>query len=394
MNHFRRLINKINPISAHFIILMGMTIILFLLLGVYAIFQHAFPRTPSSTMKGFAPSVSSQLFMDMLAMETTHLKGDKTLSSFSAENVSNFILEWLTQVNLSDPKTLMAGMMPSLADSRVVLLYGSKTYDKDYPIEYIPPAEIFQTDPPPDNKEEDSPITVPSEPSDVKPRDSKAIEKAIFIYHSHNRESWLPELEEIDEPDLAYDTTKNVTLLGKRMQQNLEKAGIGTIHSDKDYPSSVADFTYPNSYEYSHETVHEAFAANDDLEFLFDIHRDSQKRSITTISIQDKDYAQLYFVVGQKNPNWEKNMAFAQNIHNKLNQLYPGISKGIFNKNSNGNSEYNQSLSPNSSLIEIGGVENTIDEAYRTVDILSKVIAEIYLEAEQVNVPVIVKPSN
>jgi stage II sporulation protein P len=32
-------------------------------------------------------------------------------------------------------------------------------------------------------------------------------------------------------------------------------------------------------------------------------------------------------------------------------------------------------------LIEIGGIENTLEECYRTADILAEVIAEIYWES-------------
>ncbi|PGT76869.1 hypothetical protein COD11_25435 [Bacillus sp. AFS040349] len=43
-----------------------------------------------------------------------------------------------------------------------------------------------------------------------------------------------------------------------------------------------------------------------------------------------------------------------------------------------GNGVYNQDLSPNSVIIEIGGVENRIDELYRTADLLGNVISEYY----------------
>ncbi|MDT2261244.1 stage II sporulation protein P [Paenibacillus larvae] len=48
------------------------------------------------------------------------------------------------------------------------------------------------------------------------------------------------------------------------------------------------------------------------LSYLIDIHRDSGPRKSTTKTINGKDYAQLYFVVGLENPNWEKNQEFAK----------------------------------------------------------------------------------
>ena len=55
--------------------------------------------------------------------------------------------------------------------------------------------------------------------------------------------------------------------------------------------------------------------------------------------------------------NWPANSTI------KLNELYAGLSKGVFRKSrAMGNGEYDQSLSPNSLLIEIGGVDNTFAE--------------------------------
>jgi stage II sporulation protein P len=104
------------------------------------------------------------------------------------------------------------------------------------------------------------------------------------------------------------------------------------------------------------------------------------------VTINGKDYAQVYFIIGHGNKNWRENEAFANKIHAKLEKEYPGISRGIWGKSSaNGNGEYNQSLSPNSFLIEIGGVDNTLQESYRTADILARLIADEVFQAEKVN---------
>lgn len=66
------------------------------------------------------------------------------------------------------------------------------------------------------------------------------------------------------------------------------------------------------------KTVKEAIASSKDLKFFFDLHRDSQKRKYTTIDIDGKSYAQVYFVIGNKNPNWKENEAFATKIHKAL----------------------------------------------------------------------------
>lgn len=212
--------------------------------------------------------------------------------------------------------------------------------------------------------------------------------KVAFIYHSHSRESWLPELPGKDQPNDAFDAEVNVSLLGERMQQKLEEAGVGAVHSDADYNTSVPSFNYNYSYKYSKTTVKEALAVHKDLVYLFDIHRDSQRRKTTTVTIDGVDYAKLYFIIGQGNENWKENEAFATRIHEAIEERLPGLSKGILTKGTkHGHGEYNQSLSSNSVLIEIGGVDNTLEESYRTIDALASIVAEIAMEAEKVDAP-------
>lgn len=210
----------------------------------------------------------------------------------------------------------------------------------------------------------------------------------VFIYHSHNRESWIPELKGKDQASEAFDADVNVSLLGKRMKETLEAKGIGAVHSQTDYSKAVPNFNYNFSYKYSKTTVKEALAVYRDLNYFIDIHRDSQRREGTTITIDGADYAKLYFIIGQGNPNWKANEALAKRIHESIEKKFPGVSKGILTKGTkHGDGEYNQSLSSGSLLIEVGGVDNTLEESYRTIDLLAAAIAELIRDAKQADAP-------
>ena len=55
-------------------------------------------------------------------------------------------------------------------------------------------------------------------------------------------------------------------------------------------------------------------------------------------------------------------------------------------KTSGSNGVYNQDLAPNSILIEIGGIENNLEELFNTVDLLAELFAEYYWQdAQEVN---------
>ncbi|MBN2981782.1 stage II sporulation protein P [Cohnella algarum] len=202
---------------------------------------------------------------------------------------------------------------------------------------------------------------------------------SILIYHTHNRESWLPELDSSKKAEQAFDSEINVTLLGSYLKKKLSQDGIEVVHSRKDYPNLINDFDYANSYMYSKAVITNELNQHKELRYLFDIHRDASVREKTTVTFNRTDYAQVYFVVGTNHPEWKKNLKFAEKLQNLLNARVPNLSKGIYLKDkSTGNGEYNQSLSGNSALIEIGGVENTLEESYRTLDILAEAIRELW----------------
>ena len=70
-----------------------------------------------------------------------------------------------------------------------------------------------------------------------------------------------------------------------------------------------------------------------------------------------------------------QNLTLAEKLNELINQELPGLSRGISKKEGPGvNGIYNQDISSNSMLIEIGGDKNNIDEVNNTINILSKVL--------------------
>ena len=90
-------------------------------------------------------------------------------------------------------------------------------------------------------------------------------------------------------------------------------------------------------------------------------------KSRTTVTINEKDYATILFIVGLENKNYQENLSFTEKINNKLNEKYPNLSKGIYKKEGEGvNGVYNQDFSPRTILVEMGGPENSIEEVLNT----------------------------
>ncbi|OXS62527.1 stage II sporulation protein P [Cohnella sp. CIP 111063] len=380
-----------------FFLLSASSMALFVLLGLGGLLQNKLSVSPVQSMKGMAASLSGQFFQSLLAMEMPHMEASAD-SPFETGRMASFLLWFMTDVNPDNPKSLLSLELPGMDRDRSVLLRpgtGAPEAPEDHgPLteegltaDHGDPAESQDPDRFPETEPDNEPSASP-EPSGGEDKSSPDEEpstegrKIAFIYHSHNRESYYPELKEgTKDPN---SSKINVTLVGKRLAGQLEKRGIGAVHSPKDYPTSVQGYNWNYSYKYSLQTVRQAMADNEDLKLFFDIHRDSQRRAKTTATIKDKDYAQVYFIIGHRNPNWRENEDFANRIHERLEKQYPGLSRGVWGKTAaNGNGEYNQSVAPGSVLIEIGGVDNTLEECYRTADALAKVISDIYWNDEK-----------
>lgn len=200
----------------------------------------------------------------------------------------------------------------------------------------------------------------------------------VFIYHSHNNESYIPELNG-KNPNEIFSDTKNITLVGKELSKALKKKNINSIYDNTDITGILEErnLSFDDSYKVSREKLKETINEYKSIKMVIDIHRDSQRRAATTVKIDGKDYARVIFVISKSSKNYDENRHFAKLLHEKLEELYPGLSRGILEKNQKSQSTYNQDLKDNSILLQIGGVENTLEESYRTADAFAEAIKEI-----------------
>ncbi|MGG0664394.1 stage II sporulation protein P [Viridibacillus arvi] len=202
---------------------------------------------------------------------------------------------------------------------------------------------------------------------------------SVYIYHSHNYESFYSEID-VNEQKNFYDEIENITLVGKRLSKNLNATNIRTIQESRDITSILKErgLALNKTYSVSREVLKDTLKKNKNIQMVFDIHRDSADRDVTTINIKGKDFAKVEFVISKSNVNYEKNLKFANRLHNKIEKKYPGLSRGVVIKNNpNDQSTYNQDLANNMVLLQIGGVENTLQEEYRTTDAFAEILKEL-----------------
>jgi stage II sporulation protein P len=315
------------------------------------------------------------------------------------ENLIEKSLAWFTGVDFTDPRSFLSRQIPSLAILSEPGVDAELAYDDglgkyiDPPVESLPPLEWVL---------EENEKAIIASVGQASNRDkteadkssisltNEAMNKQVFIYHTHNRESYLPWLNGVSKPDRAYDEKQNITLVGQKLAEELEARGVGAMVSTTDYAKRIQN--YSKSYDYSLKTLKSTLAKHKDIQYVFDLHRDSQPREKTTVTINGKLYAQIYIIIGRQNPSWKKNYGLGVRFHKKLEKLYPGLSKSVYTKKA-GNGEYNQSAFEQSILIEVGGVENTKEEVFRTTEAMAEVIAALVGETRSIQVNAVSNPT-
>jgi stage II sporulation protein P len=168
----------------------------------------------------------------------------------------------------------------------------------------------------------------------------------------------------------------NITKVGESLSRELTERGIQTDVDTTNMTASLhsRDMQWHQAYLLSREIVKTSIEENKEINYIFDLHRDSTRRDVTIVTINNEVYARILFVIGESHPDYEKNLKLAKELHYKLEEKYPGLSRGVFGKDlTDGNGIYNQDLMENSILIEFGGVDNHMDELYRSTEAFAEV---------------------
>jgi stage II sporulation protein P len=291
--------------------------------------------------------VSNENNLGRLLPQMTYL--DKRDYSVS---IINSMISIITNDKLKEPHLLLSNCFVHLVDTSGAnegLIIGV-AYNDDYSdFEKLQTITDYMPDP--------NPQTI------LNPR--------VYIYNSHQIETYQMTNQEI------YNITPNVMLASYILRENLNKLGVPTIVDETNLVEFMRVNNWPYSYSYkaSRMPLKEAIEKYDTLEYFIDIHRDSIKKTASTIVIDNVTYARTLFVVGLEHKNYEGNLKLARELHNQIEQKYPGLSRGVLTKKGSGvNGIYNQDLSPNIMLLEIGGVDNTIDEVANTTEVMAQII--------------------
>lgn len=193
----------------------------------------------------------------------------------------------------------------------------------------------------------------------------------VYIYNTHDTEKYtLPFTSD-------YSIIPDVTLVSKMLKEYLKSYNIDSyieISKTKDYLKKNK-LKYSDSYEASRYYLEKNL--NKNYKLIIDIHRDSLRHKYTLYEKDNKKYARILFIIGSSNKNYKKNKEVAENLNNRLNSKYKGISRGVTIRE---DTAYNQDLNERIILVKIGGIDNTLEELNNTIEVFSKVINDYIKE--------------
>ncbi len=210
-------------------------------------------------------------------------------------------------------------------------------------------------------------------------------EPRVLIYHTHTTEAYTQSGSDTYEESgrwRTHDNEQNVVRVGEELARILrEKYGLNVLHDTTDHEPPKLATAYSRS-EKTMRTYQEKYPS---LTLFIDLHRDAHATDGAPkddyVVIDGKTTARLMFVVGtgegatgtgfDEMPDFESNYALALAITNRLAQIDDRFARDVRVKTG----RYNQHISSQCLLVEVGHNANTLAQALAAVPYLAEAIA-------------------
>ncbi|MEK4520320.1 stage II sporulation protein P [Psychrobacillus sp. FSL W7-1493] len=232
----------------------------------------------------------------------------------------------------------------------------------------------------PDEKADEKAVVVYAATQNQNLDNIKIIEprKALLLF-THSHESFIPIVKNETGQAEVYHSTSNITAFEDIIRNHFSLNSIETEFLGIDTMSELkkTNRTFPEAYNVVRPYLTDN-VQNNKYDIIIDLHRDSTTRKNSTLTYNNETFGKIYFVVGEEHPNYLINKSYAQHLSSHLNELVPGISKGVIGKKGDHvDGIYNQDLANNMVLIELGGIDNTQEEINRSISVLAKAVSEL-----------------
>lgn len=284
-------------------------------------------------------NMNNEMFLELIISGGNY----NFLYDYEPMNILNKVVSYFSGIDVNNPTSI-------LNNSLMYSLDNSLVHNDDYSdLEYLESVSFYIKNP--------SSIVVE--------------EPTVYLYNSHQLENYS------SYNFNPYNITPNVMMASYMLQEKLNDYGIPTLVEEADFTKALNEkgYLFYQSYLISKEYMIDAMNKYDGLEYFIDIHRDSVGNAITLLETEDKSYAKVLFVVGLEHDNYTYNLELANALSALINEEVSNLSRGIYKKEGIGvDGVYNQDVSGNVILLEVGGVDSTIEEVNNTLEVVAKVI--------------------
>ena len=206
-------------------------------------------------------------------------------------------------------------------------------------------------------------------------------EPLVYIYNTFQTRKYFSNYYN------SYQIEPVITHVSLIFKNYLKERHIPSVVETKSVVKALNDnqLPYHLSYRGSRLLMEEAKENNPSLKYFIDFGISDDDKDNTTYINQEKEYARILFIIGTDNSNYLENKKLADALHSKLEKMIPGLSRGISLRGGEGyHGIYNQDFSNNCILIYVGGKENKLEDANRSLKILAQVFAQ-YVEENNGN---------
>lgn len=196
----------------------------------------------------------------------------------------------------------------------------------------------------------------------------------VLIVHTHATEAYAD-----TEGYRSEDAAENMLRIGQEIAQILNQSGIPVLHDTTMHDASG----YDAAYERTEVAISAYLEQYPSICMVIDVHRDAAQASdgsqiSRTTILNGQEMAQLLLVMGTDtaelpHPNWEQNLSFALKLQAYIAQSAPDLMRPLMLRAA----RYNEHLTPQSILLEVGTAGNSQGQALRSAQYFATALSEL-----------------
>ena len=192
------------------------------------------------------------------------------------------------------------------------------------------------------------------------PNETSIANPIVYIYSTNQLKTY------IKTDTYSYNLIPNTVMSSYLLKDYLNNLGISSI---------TLNININDNKELLKENILKSINTYPSLKYFIDFDRADDNLDLS-IKIDDVNYTRISFIIDKNSTNYKKNYELITRLSSKLNENYPGISKGVKKV------EYNtcENIKENILIIEFGNNLSKMNEVINTIKAFSLVFNDFVRE--------------